>query len=191
MDDLATLRDMSDVALMFAIARYRQEALAEVYRRHGGAVYALARRLLSSNALAEDVTQEVLLRLWNAPDRFDPVRGTLRSFLLAQTHGRAIDVLRADESRRRREQRDSLLTAEGGYDVEHEVLDLTTAERVRAAMEALPQLERDAIELAYFGGHTYREVAALLNVPEGTVKGRIRSGLRRLRGALVDAEAGE
>lgn len=177
----------SDAVLVVAISRYRQEALAEVYRRHGGAVFGLARRLLYDTAVAEELVQEVFLRLWDQPDKFDPERGSLRAYLLAHCHGRAVDVLRSDSSRRRREERDALRTAESGYDLEHEVLDLRVAEQVRAAVEALPKGERDAIGLAYFGGHTYREVANLLDEPEGTVKSRIRAGLRRMRDSLVDA----
>ena len=84
---------MSDAALVLAIARYHQEALAEAYRRHAGAVFGLARRLLGDQALAEEIVQEVFLRLWNDPDRFDPLRGSLRSYLLAHTHGRAVDAV--------------------------------------------------------------------------------------------------
>jgi RNA polymerase sigma-70 factor (ECF subfamily) len=189
-DAPADLTTASDAVLVLAISRYRQEALAEAYRRHAGAVYALARRLLGEPALAEEVVQEVFLRLWNAPDKFDPERGALRSYLLAQTHGRSVDLLRADSSRRRREERDLRRTAEAGYDLEHEVADLAVAERVREALATLPEGERQAIALAYFGGHTYREVAALLDQPEGTVKSRIRSGLRRLRSELVGAGLG-
>ena len=177
----------SDTNLVIAISRYRHDALAEAYRRHAGAVFGLARRLLAEPGRAEEVTQEVFLRLWNHPDRFDPDRGTLRSFLLAQTHGRAVDLLRSDAARRAREERHMRLTAEAGYDLEREVADLSTAERVRTALERLPEPEREAIELAYFGGHTYREVATLLQEPEGTVKGRIRSGLKHLRGELAAA----
>ena len=89
-------RTSSDAALVVAIGRYRQEALAEAYRRHAGAVFGLARRLLSDQALAEEVVQEVFLRLWNQPERFDPARGTLRSYLLAQSHGRSVDLLRSE-----------------------------------------------------------------------------------------------
>jgi len=178
---------VSDTNLVLAISRYRHDALAEAYRRHAGAVYGLARRLLAEPGRAEEVTQEVFLRLWNNPDRFDPDRGALRSFLLAQTHGRAVDLLRSDTARRAREERHMRLTAEATYDVEHEVTDLATADRVRTALGRLPEPEREAIELAYFGGHTYREVATLLHEPEGTVKGRIRSGLKRLRSELAAA----
>jgi RNA polymerase sigma-70 factor (ECF subfamily) len=183
-------RDASDATLVVAIGRYRQEALAEAYRRHAGAVFALSRRLLVDRAMAEEVVQEVFLRLWHRPDKFDPERGSLRSFLLAQTHGRSVDILRSEVSRRQREERDARETAEAGYDIEHAVVDLAVADEVREAMAVLPPGERAAIELAYFGGHTYREVATLLDEPEGTVKSRIRSGLRRLRTVLVDAGIG-
>jgi RNA polymerase sigma-70 factor (ECF subfamily) len=186
-----SLRDASDATVVLAIARYRQDALAEAYRRHAGAVFALARRVLGGDvAAAEEVVQEVFLRLWNAPDRFDPGRGSLRSFLLAHTHGRSVDVLRADSARRRREERDARATAEAGYDLEHEVADMATASHVRAALGDLPAGERRAIELAYFGGRTYREVAVMLGEPEGTVKSRIRAGMKRLRVSLADAGIG-
>jgi RNA polymerase sigma-70 factor (ECF subfamily) len=184
------LRDASDAALVVAIGRYRQDALAEAFRRHGGAVFGLARRLVGDDALAEEVVQEVFLRLWQQPDRFDADRGSLRSFLLAQSHGRSVDLLRSEGARRRREERDARSTAESGYDLELEVWDLAVAERVQEALHGLPEGERRAIELAYFGGHTYREVAVILGEPEGTVKSRIRAGMRRMRQGLADAGVG-
>ena len=183
-DDLTSA---SDAALVVALARYQQSALGEIYRRHAGAVFGLAKRVLSDQAKAEEIVQEVFLRLWNQPERFDPERGTLRSYLLAQTHGRSVDVLRADVSRRRREERDAREAAEGGYDLDREVWDLALAEQVRDAMQRLHPGERAAVELAYFGGRTYREVATELGEAEGTVKSRIRSGLKRLRSELVAA----
>jgi RNA polymerase sigma-70 factor (ECF subfamily) len=183
-DDLATT---SDASLVLALARYQQAALGEVYRRHAGAVFGLAKRLLTDQAKAEEVVQEVFLRLWNQPERFDPDRGSLRSFLLAQAHSRSVDVLRAEGARRRREERDARETAEAGYDIDRAVWDLALADHVRDAMQRLHPSERAAVELAYFGGRTYREVADQLGEPEGTVKSRIRSGLKRLRGELVAA----
>ena len=165
--------EASDAALVVAIARYHQDALAEAYRRHAGAVFGLARRLLSERTLAEEVVQEVFLRLWNDPERYDPSRGTLRSYLLAQTHGRAVDLLRSEGARRAREEREARATAEAGYDLEHAVWDLATAEQVRSAVEKLPAAER--------------EVAVQLDEPEGTVKSRIRAGLKRLRQELAAA----
>ena len=181
------IRLASDAQLVVAIGRFRHDALAEVYRRHAPAAFGLARRIISDSALAEEVVQEVFLRLWNQPDRFDATRGSLRSYLLTQVHGRSVDEIRSEASRRAREERDARLTAESGYDLEREVWDLTQAEHVRDALSRLAETERRAIELAYFGGHTYREVAVLLGEPEGTVKSRIRSGLSRLRGALVES----
>ena len=96
-------------------------------------------------------------------------------------------MLRAETSRRRREERDARQTAESGYDIEREVMDLSMADQVNEVMATLPVDERRAIELAYFGGHTYRQVAVMLDQPEGTVKSRIRSGLRRMRDQLSDA----
>lgn len=187
MDDL---REASDAALVVAIGRWREDALGEVYRRHAGAAYALARRLLNDNQLAEEILQEVFLRLWNTPERFDSERGSLRAYLLAQTHGRAVDLLRSETARRRREEREAREAPTFGDDIERQVVDLTVSEKVKEVVAGLPVDERQAIELAYFGGHTYRQVAVMLDAPEGTVKSRIRSGLRRLRTDLAEAGVG-
>ena len=182
-------REASDANLVVAIGRFHQGALAEAYRRHAGGAFGLALRITSDRALAEEVVQEVFLRLWNDPERFDPERGSLRSFVLTNTHGRAVDLVRSESARRSREARDAQRTPEPGYDLEREVWDLTLAEHVRDAVSDLRDEERAAIELAYFGGHTYREVAGLLDQPEGTVKSRIRSGLGRLRTSLIERGA--
>ncbi len=179
--------DASDASLVVSIGRYQQLALAEAYRRHAGAVFGLAKRLLGDAARAEEIVQEVFVRLWNEPNRFDPDRGTLRSFLLAHAHGRSIDLIRSDSARKRREEREVREQADGGYDVAHEVWDMALADHVRDALAELSEDERAAIELAYFGGLTYREVAERLGQPEGTVKSRIRTGLKRLRTSLAGA----
>ena len=181
------LRDASDAALAIAIGRFNQDALAEAYRRHSGAVFALARRLLESRAQAEEIVQEAFIRLWHSPDRFDPGRGSLRSYLLTMTHSRSVDLIRSESARRRRQNRDAQRSVVGDYDLQSEVDDVIVAEQVRDALELLTDDERAAIELAYFGGHTYREVAKILGEPEGTIKTRIRAGLGRLRVGLTKA----
>jgi len=175
-----------DGALVAAIGRWQDAALAEVFRRHGGAVHGLARRVLGSANLAEEVTQDVFLGLWRHPERFDVGRAPLRTLLLTKAHSRAVDVVRSEEARHAREHRSASDRVASGYDLERFVWDLTVAEQVKAAVETLPKSEREAIELAYFDGRTYRDVATLLGEPEGTIKSRIRSGLRRLRTLLSD-----
>jgi RNA polymerase sigma-70 factor (ECF subfamily) len=181
------LREASDANLVVAIGRFRPEALEEAYRRHAGAAFGLANRILSDRALAEEVVQEVFLRLWNDPERFDPARGALRSYVLALVHGRSVDLVRAESARRSREEREARRSVTPDRDLEREVWELTLHEHVRDALTGLNDGERTAIELAYFGGHTYREVADLLGEPEGTVKSRIRTGLGRLRDTLKSA----
>jgi RNA polymerase sigma-70 factor (ECF subfamily) len=171
---------------MIAIARYNGDAFAEAYRRHGGAVYALTMRLLWEAGAAEEVVQEVFLRLWEHPDRYDQSRGSLRSFLLIDAHARSVDRLRAERRRREREEKTARAELVSSYDIDLEAWDLSVGEEVRKVMDTLGEGERRAIELAYFGGHTYRDVATILGEPEGTVKSRIRSGLTRLRHQLLD-----
>jgi RNA polymerase sigma-70 factor (ECF subfamily) len=181
----STLHDLDDVDLVAAVRRSDESALAELYRRHSRGVYGLARRVVNDGGMAEEIVQEVFLRLWNEPERFDPRRGALRSFLYRQSHGRAVDRVRSEEARRRREARDErereLLP---DIDIEREVWDMIRADQVRSALDRLNDGERDAINLAFFGGHTYREVAVLLDLPEGTVKSRIRIGLTKLADGL-------
>jgi RNA polymerase sigma-70 factor (ECF subfamily) len=172
--------------LVVGVARFRESALAEIYRRHADACFGTACRILRDPAQAQEVVQDVFVRLWQEPERFDPVRGTMRAFLVVGVRNRAIDVLRAEVARRDREVRTERLGSFAGYDLEREVWDLTVAEHVRASVAQLADDERRAIELAYFGGHSYREVAVILEEPEGTVKSRIRAGLRRLRDSLVE-----
>jgi RNA polymerase sigma-70 factor (ECF subfamily) len=183
------LSNTGDAELVVLVRERSELALAEIYRRHGGTVFGLARRVLNNASEAEDVAQEVFVRLWTDPDRFDPARGALRSFLLTQSHGRAVDIVRTLSARRNREVTDAHRTAHSGYDLEHEMDDLTMAAEVAEALLGLPEEERRAIELAYFEGHSYVMVAHLLNQPEGTVKSRIRNGMRRMRQALGESRS--
>lgn len=182
MQDVMDVR--TDAELVSAIERQDNESLAEVYRRHGGPIYGLAKRLLKNPDLAEEVVQEVLLRLWRNPEKFDADRGTLRSYLLSHTHGRSVDLIRSESARRIREERDARLTAESSLSLEEQVWEMALADHIRTALGELDDSERRAIELAYFGGYTYREVAVMLDTPEGTIKSRIRTALKRLNGAL-------
>jgi len=180
-----------DAALMAVVAERGPDALEELYRRHSVAVFGVARRVTGVAEHAEEVLQEVFLRLWRNPERFDPSRGALRSFLLMDANARAIELVRRDAARRGREQKTvRLVEAPTGDDIGGELWDIVVAEHLREALDALTPMEREAIELAYYGGHTYREVATILEQPEGTVKSRIRTGLQRMRDRLVAADIG-
>ena len=185
------LSEADDATLVGAIAERHEPALEEVYRRHAPAIAGLARRLLGEGALAEDLTQEIFLRLWRQPERFDANRGKLRTLLLTQAHGHAVDLIRQQTARARREERVEREPRQPPPDLDAELIALTEYEQVRLALEALPTDERLAIELAFYGGHTYRQVATILDVPEGTIKSRIRSGLRRLHQLLTVARESE
>lgn len=180
--------DHDDSALASAVTRRDQGALGEIYRRHGGAVWSLARRVCRDSDLAEEVTQTVFADLWSRPQRFDPERGRMRPWLLTQAHARAVDTVRSEEARRRRREREAQLTPTVEPGFETAVATAGLAEHVRRAVEQLHPDERDAIQLAYFDGHSYRQAAALLGAPEGTVKSRIRAGLEHLRRALGSEE---
>lgn len=177
-------RGADDVAMVAAMVDGDGAALAELYRRYGGAVWAVARRVCGDRTLAEDVTQTVFVDLWRRPQRFDPARGSLRPWLVAQAHARAVDTVRSEAARQRRQERDVRLAPTPVPDVEAEVHLGALSEEVRRAVSRLDEDERRAIVLAYFGGHSYRETAALLGEPEGTVKSRIRRALTGLRRAL-------
>lgn len=176
-----------DEDLVAALADGDHDALAELYRRYGGAVWAVARRVCNDRTLAEDVTQTVFVDLWRRPRRFDPARGALRPWLVAQAHARAVDVVRSEAARRRRHERESHYAPPPSPDVEASAHLATLSADVRRAVDQLAAEEREAIVLAYFGGHSYRETAALLAAPEGTIKSRIRRGLAGLR-QVLDAQ---
>lgn len=161
-----------------------EAALGEVYDQFSSFVFGLAQRVIGEPRAAEDVSQEVFLHLWEHPDAFDPARGSLRTWLGTLTHRRAVDHIRREEARRRRAQREASRRPTSVPDVGELATALVVAEQVRAALDVLPPEQRECIELAYFGGRTYREVAQVLGIPEGTAKSRLRLGLRRVAEAL-------
>jgi RNA polymerase sigma factor (sigma-70 family) len=171
----------TDDSLVARIAVGDERALQMVYGRYSPMVYGLARRVTASTAHAEEITQEVFVYLWQNPDRFDASRGSLRAFLGALAHRRAVDEVRRNSRRSAREERvggdvTNLDSFEIGDDIERS----QTAQRVRAAVSSLPDQQREAVLLAYFGGLTFRQVADRLGIPEGTAKSRLRLGLGKL-----------
>jgi len=156
---------------------------AAAYREHSRAVYGLARAAVGP-AAAEDVTQDVFLRLWSRPDRFDATRGSLRAYLLAMARCRAIDLIRSESARSERQRRDGLETRRVIAGIDDELLERDDAATVRSALHRLNPKVRASITFAFFGGLTYREVALALGEPEGTIKSRIRDGLAQMRSML-------
>jgi RNA polymerase sigma-70 factor (ECF subfamily) len=161
-----------------------ETALGVVYDGWSSYVYTLALRVCRDRVLAEDVTQEVFVHLWQRADAFDPARASLRTWLGMLTHRRAVDRVRREEARRLREARDHQRGQTTAAGVEEVAVQTLTSERVRQAMAALPPDQRSCIVLAYFEGKTFREVATTLGIPEGTAKSRIRLGLAKLADLL-------
>jgi RNA polymerase sigma factor (sigma-70 family) len=182
-------RDLRDGQLVELVAQKDAGALEALYDRYGRAAYSLARRILAGEALAQDVVQEVFLSLWRDAARFDAGRGTVATYLLSITHHRAVDVVRREENLRRWRSSDEGLELEPdpSAGVEDEVETGERRAEVRVALKELPDAQREALLLAYFGGYTQREVAALVGVPLGTVKTRMAAGMRKLKAALQDA----
>ncbi|CAN5864720.1 ECF RNA polymerase sigma factor SigK [soil metagenome] len=178
-----------DQSLVQRLLEGDRSALADIYQRHADAVFGLSLRLTRNRTLAEEATQEVFVRLWKRPHAYDAARGSLRSFLIQHTRGRSIDLIRSESARRAREDREGWLAPRVDPGTDDQAIDMTVGETVRRALAALPGDQRRPIELAYYGGHSYREVATLLGEAEGTVKSRIRSGLRRLHDELRGAVA--
>ncbi len=166
-------------------------ALAAAYDQYGSLVHGIATHLIGPER-ANDVTQEVFISLWERPERFDPDRGALRTFLAVLARRRAIDELRSSSRREAREHRSRNQVPETVPNVEEAALAVIAAERIRVALERLPAEQRQAIELAYFEGLTFKEVARATGSPEGTTKSRLRLGLGRLARDLADqADRGE
>jgi RNA polymerase sigma-70 factor (ECF subfamily) len=155
-------------------------ALSEIYTQYGGFVFGLARRVTASPAVAEDVVQDVFASLWERPGAFDASRGSLRSWLGVLTHRRSVDRVRRETAARRREMAEASRQPVAPAEPSDAATSLLVAERVRAAVRGLPDEQRQAVELAYFGGRTYVEVAEVLGIPEGTAKSRLRLALKKL-----------
>lgn len=169
----------TEQALVDRLGRGDETALGDLYDRYAAFVHGLALRVLRDRGAAEDVTQDVFVAMWENPHRFDASRGTLRSFLGTLTHRRSVDLVRREEARRRRELRTSM-EPQVHPDLADTALRGFASERVRAALAVLPPAQREALELAYFHGRTYRQVADDLGIPEGTAKSRLRLGLQRI-----------
>jgi RNA polymerase sigma factor (sigma-70 family) len=180
---------LRDGQLVGLVAKKDAGALEALYDRYGRAAYSLALRILTDQTLAQDVVQEVFLSLWRDAGRFDAGRGTVATYLLSMTHHRAVDVVRREEHLRRWRTTDERLELEPDprAGVEDQVEAGERRAGVRAALRALPTPQREALLLAYFGGYTQREVAALVGVPLGTVKTRMAAGMRKMKEALQDA----
>lgn len=176
------MRDATELLQRTALGD--QAAFAELYDLVAAPVYGLIRRVLRDPAQSEEVAQEVMLEIWKQAPRFSSARGSANAWMLTIAHRRAVDRVRSEESARKRDDRTAAEAEERHDIVAEEVETRMERERVRRALGSLTELQREAVELAYYGGHTYREVAQLLQAPEGTVKTRLRDGLIRLRDEL-------
>lgn len=178
---------VEDPALVALVVDGDAAAFEALYDRYGGASYGLARRILADEQLAKDVVQEVFLTVWRDARKFDASRGGFPAWLLTMTHHKAVDSVRKEENlRKRRAPADALeFTESDDPRVDDEVWGLVRRDHVRAALAGLPDPQREALGLAYFGGYTQREIAQLTGAPLGTVKTRMLAGLKRLRDTLA------
>jgi RNA polymerase sigma factor (sigma-70 family) len=177
---------LDDRALVARVTEGDSGALEAIYARYGRACYGLARRILVDEQLAQDAVQEVFLTVWKDASRFDASRGGFSTWLLSMTHHKAVDSVRREENlRKRRTTAEGLeLREDDGPRVEDEVWSRLRRGRVREALATLPEPQREALTLAYFGGYTQREIAGLTSTPLGTVKTRMLAGMRRMKDSL-------
>jgi RNA polymerase sigma-70 factor (ECF subfamily) len=177
----------ADEELMQLVRNGDPRAFETIYDRHGGAAFSLAYRMVGNRPAAEDVVQESFLSIWRSRTRYEAERGSVRSWILGIVHHRTIDSLRRNLVHERRR------TSAEGIEERHEAPERTDVEAVRrdearsvrAALDSLPGEQNQVIELAYFGGFTHSQIAEMLNMPIGTVKGRMRLGLDKLRRQLA------
>jgi RNA polymerase sigma-70 factor, ECF subfamily len=184
------LRGLADEELMELVDGGETRAFEVIFDRHSGAGFSLALRMCGRRALAEDIVQEAFLSLWRSGSGYDRARGSVRSWVLSAVHNRAVDALRRTGAKAGRDVSDEgiaeRLPARDSTDAEVERREETR--RVRSALDELPADQRQVIELAYFGGLSHSQIAEMLELPPGTVKGRMRLGLTKMRSALGEAE---
>jgi RNA polymerase sigma-70 factor (ECF subfamily) len=180
---------LADEDLITLVERNDADAFAVLYDRHGGAAYSLAHRIVGDPAIAEDVTQEAFISVWRSGARFDAARGSVRSWTLGIVRNRAIDALRraSGPAPKLNFDDDAVLAGRPAAELtESEAIRRETARRVRGALTELPAEQSEVIGLAYFGGFTHSEIAEMLGMPLGTVKGRMRLGLEKIRVTLAE-----
>jgi RNA polymerase sigma-70 factor, ECF subfamily len=188
---MADIRNLADEEAMQLVQDGNARAFELIYDRHGGPAFSLAYRMVGNRVTAEDITQEAFLSIWRSRLRYDQARGSVRTWVLGIVHNRAIDALRRNVVHDRRRE-----TMEG-IEERHEAKERTDVEAarreearsIRTALDTLPDDQRRTIELAYFGGFSHSQIADLLNEPIGTVKGRMRLGLEKMRRQLSNSFA--
>ncbi|HEY6781426.1 MAG TPA: sigma-70 family RNA polymerase sigma factor [Thermoleophilaceae bacterium] len=188
----ADIRNLADEEVMQLVQSGDPQAFEVIYDRHGGAAFSLAYRIVGHAAGAEDVTQEAFLSIWRSRLRYEAGRGSVRTWVLGIVHNRAIDGLRRNlvHERRRASIEGIEERREAPERTEVEAARREEARTVRAALDTLPDDQKRTIELAYFGGFTHSQIAEMLELPVGTVKGRMRLGLEKLRGQVEGLQEG-
>jgi RNA polymerase sigma-70 factor (ECF subfamily) len=180
-----------EIDLLRRIVDKDQEAIEDLHRRYSGPLYALVYQLTRSETTSQDVVQEVFFTVWRDASRYDAARGAVSSWLFALARHKAIDAMRKEHNVRKRIADVDMTLEPAEDDVDQEAWENIRGEAVRAALRELPDLQRTAVELAFFSGLTHVEVAERLKIPLGTAKTRIRMGLLRLRGTLGDTVSSE
>jgi RNA polymerase sigma-70 factor, ECF subfamily len=180
------LRRLADEELMQLVARNDADAFEVILERHADAAFSLAYRMCGRHAIAEDVTQDAFLAIWRSGARYDRTRGSVRTWALGIVHHRAVDALRRNDVHARRRAGEELVedSLEAPERTDVQAIENPVGRELRDALEGLPLEQRRVIELAYFGGFTHVEIASMLEEPIGTIKGRMRLGLGKLRDHL-------
>ena len=187
---------VDEIEILDALIQKDENVFENVFHLYSGACLNLSRKILRSDARAHDVVQNVFVHLFEKPERFDPTRGSIKTFLLTQCRSRSIDLIRSETARAKREvaQHNNLAISRNDNitsNTESIILSLSLSDEVKAALSQLGDEEKEVIVLSYYQGLTYRETAENLKLPEGTVKSRIRSGLKKLKVHLKDLQKEE